>query len=197
VIEDCMNNELMRTQRLLLRPPIESDVEGLWCHVTDQRITEFLAWEPHRDKSDTLSMIVALREATNAGKGYHWIIDAGGHVAGLISLIDVRRKHRSWIYDRAELSYWLGPDYQGNGYATEAGRAIISFAFQKLRLHKVILGHADLNKSSERVALRLGFRKYAVERDAFCKEGVWHELCWYDLLASECVQLAKGKRRVY
>lgn len=176
---------IIETERLVLRPPTPDDLDRLWPHVTDARITEFLAWDPHTDKTVTLSMINALRDAQLAGRGYHWLIVVNGSVAGLISLIDIRRQHRAWVYNRAELSYWLGPAFQGKGYVTEASRAVVAFGFGKLCLHKIILGHAVENIASRKVALRLGFNEYAKERDAFQKQEVWHALRWYDLLESE------------
>ena len=176
---------ILKTARLELRPPLLGDVDALWPHVTDARITEFLAWSPHQDKSVTAGMIKALQEAQSGGKGYHWVIVLDGAIIGLTSLIDVRRAHRVWTFDRAELSYWLAPEFQGQGLATEAGRAVLSFAFERLGLHKIILGHAADNPPSGRVALRLGFKPYGRERDAFMKAGQWHDLIWYDILKDE------------
>jgi RimJ/RimL family protein N-acetyltransferase len=58
-----------------------------------------------------------------------------------------------------ELGWMLRPEYRGNGYATEAGRAALDFAFSKVKaLRAISLIRLD-NSASERVARRLGGRQ--------------------------------------
>ncbi|MEY2494824.1 MAG: [ribosomal protein S5]-alanine N-acetyltransferase [Verrucomicrobiota bacterium] len=175
----------LQTERLVLRPPALEDVDALWPHVSDPRITRFLAWGPHPNKEVTKSMLRSLIEAQKQGKGFHWIVFRGKELLGILSLIDVRRTHRCWTLDRAELAYWLGPACQGFGYATEAARWVLQFAFEKLALHKVIVYHVSENPSSGAVAQRLGFRYIGEEMEAFQKEGHWYHLKHYEMLKRE------------
>ena len=172
------------TQRLVLRPPVLSDIEGLWPHVTDSRLTRFLAWEPHTERDQTRIMIQSLIDAQAVGRGFHWIVELAGQVVGLGSLIDVRRQHRCWTINRAELAYWIGAEFQQKGIATEASRAIVEFAFNHLGLNKVVLYHASDNLASGVIPLRLGFRYVGEEQEAFNKSGQWHSLKYYELLKS-------------
>jgi RimJ/RimL family protein N-acetyltransferase len=57
-----------------------------------------------------------------------------------------------------ELSYALGREHWGNGYATEAGRALIGYAFEQLRLPRIAYGVDGANTRSVAVLRRLGFR---------------------------------------
>jgi [ribosomal protein S5]-alanine N-acetyltransferase len=57
-----------------------------------------------------------------------------------------------------ELSYALGRRYWGNGYATEAGRALVAYAFETLRLWRIAYGVDGGNARSVGVMRRLGFR---------------------------------------
>lgn len=158
---------------------------ALWPHVTDPRITTFLAWEPHQNQHETLTMLKALIQGQKEGKGFHWLAMHEEKLVGLVSLIDVRRTHRAWTWNRAELAYWVTPEAQGHGFATEAARAVIDTGFARLALHKIIVYHAADNPPSGRVVQKLGFRHVGNEREAFCKHGLWHDLCHYELLASE------------
>jgi RimJ/RimL family protein N-acetyltransferase len=175
----------LETSRLTLEPPSAADVDALWPHVTDPRITTFLAWEPHQERSQTESMIDALAKAQMAGSGFHWIVRNAGRTMGLVSLIDVRRVHRAWTWNRAELAYWIAPEAQGHGFATEASREILRFAFGPLAFHKIIVYHAMDNPPSGRVVQKLGFRHVGDEREAFFKNGQWHDLCHYEMLESD------------
>ena len=175
----------LTTTRLSLRTPCSEDVEALWPHVTDSRLATFLAWEPHQNQDETRSMIAALVDAQTLGKGFHWVVLRGDMVVGLVSLIDVRRTHRAWTWNRAELAYWIAPGAQGQGFATEAAEAVMRFAFGPLGLHKLAVYHAVDNPPSCRVVEKLGFRLVGDEREAFSKQGRWHDLRHYEMLQSE------------
>jgi RimJ/RimL family protein N-acetyltransferase len=176
---------LLHTERLVLRAPALEDVDALWPHVTDSRITRFLAWDPHPSKDVTENMLRGLIEAQEQGKGFHWIVLREEELIGIVSLIDVRRTHRCWTLNRAELAYWLGSACQGFGYATEAARRVIQFAFEDLAFHKIVVYHVTDNPPSGAVAQRLGFRYVGEELEAFEKEGNWYDLKQYELLERE------------
>lgn len=171
----------IESERLILRPPSVTDVGRLF-ELMSEDITEFLSWEPHRDPSTTLAVVESLIEAQKNERGYHWCICLNDYIIGLVSLIDVKRKIRTWTLDRSELSYWIGKDYQGKGYVTEACRKIIDFGFNNLNLHKIIVAHAAQNDRSESVCKKLNFVKYSHEHDAFKKQNQWHDLIWYELI---------------
>ena len=175
----------LTTSRLSLRAPCVDDAAALWPHVTDVRVTTHLAWEPHRSQDDTRSMIESLIAAQTFGTGFHWVVRHGEKVVGLVSLIDVRRRHRAWSLNRAELAYWITPAAQGHGFATDAALAAMRFGFGALGLHKVLVYHAADNPRSGRVIEKLGFRLVGVEREAFSKQGRWHDLRHYEMLESE------------
>jgi ribosomal-protein-alanine N-acetyltransferase len=58
-----------------------------------------------------------------------------------------------------ELTYAFGRAYWGNGYATEACRAVIDFAFDELKLGRLVTGCADANVAARRLQDRLGMRR--------------------------------------
>lgn len=184
-----LNEISLETRRLTLRTPEVIDVAGLWPHMSDASITTFLAWEPHSDQSRTLSIVESLRQNQIDGIGYHWVIEYESEIVGLVSLIDVRRDHLTWTLNRGELAYWIAPEFQGRGFATEAATAVLRYAFQALCLEKVRVAHALENIASQRVSERLGFRFYAHERRAFRKNSQWHDMIWYDLLRDEFLHL--------
>ena len=173
------------TTRLELRALYKADAQGLWPLVSDRRLTNFLAWEAHQSLAETESMITALSAAQQAGRSFHWVVSHAGQIVGLVSLIDVCRKHRSWTLNRAELAYWIGPPHQRRGYATEASAAVVAFGFGALQLHKIRVYHAADNSASSRTIEKLGFRFVGEEKEAFQKNGIWHHLRHFELLVSE------------
>lgn len=179
------------TQRLTLRALTEGDAPALWPLVSDGRLTPFLAWEPHCSIEETECMIASLIDAQKTGRGFHWVVIHAGQIVGLVSLIAVLRQHRCWTLNRAELAYWIGLPYQGLGYATEAAAAIMEFGFNKLYLHKIRVYHAVDNPASGRTIAKMGFRFVGEEKEAFQKDGVWHDLRHFEMLVSE---LSKSPR---
>jgi [ribosomal protein S5]-alanine N-acetyltransferase len=175
---------VISTERLILRPPSMDDAERLFTLMSDNNLTRFLTWEPHSGIDNTQSVIQSLIEAQKNDRGYHWCVLHQSEIIGLVSLIDVRRKIRTWILNRAELSYWIGTQYQGKGFATEAAKAIVEFGFLNLGFHRIIVAHASKNVESEKICSKIGFSKYAYEHDAFAKENEWHDLVWYERINS-------------
>ena len=58
----------------------------------------------------------------------------------------------------AELGYWIGKPYWGQGYATEAARVVMSYGFGKMGVRRFVCKHLDGNEASARVIRKLGFR---------------------------------------
>jgi ribosomal-protein-alanine N-acetyltransferase len=56
-----------------------------------------------------------------------------------------------------ELGFHLRPEHWGRGLAYEAGRAVIGFAFEKLKAEALFAGHHPANAPSSRVLAKLGF----------------------------------------
>lgn len=176
-----MNFEI-DTLRLKLKPPSVNDIEPLFELMNKYVDTTYLNWEPHTNIETTKKLVNNLIESQKQGRGYHWCIFFECKLVGFASLIDVRRVIRTWTLDRAELSYWIGTPYIGNGFATEASKVIIDFGFNNLLLHKIVIAHAEHNIESKRICEKLNFKQYAHEHDAFMKENKWHDLIWYELL---------------
>jgi RimJ/RimL family protein N-acetyltransferase len=99
-------------------------------------------------------------------------------VIGLLTLI--RRKNR-----QAELGYALGVKFRGQGYATEAGVALIEYAFKELELHRISATTSSANASSYRVMERLGMRREAPLKEASFRDGVRYDTLIYAVLAQE------------
>lgn len=65
----------------------------------------------------------------------------------------------TWINrSMAELGYWIGEPYWGNGYCSEAVEALIGCAFEKLGIEKIVAEHWRANPASGRVMQKAGMR---------------------------------------
>ncbi|WPL14174.1 GNAT family N-acetyltransferase [Thiorhodovibrio litoralis] len=166
---------------LAVRPVRIQDADALFPAMADPALSRFLAWAPHVTVEETRSVLAALEGAQSDGKAWHWTVLLNDHPVGLVSLIDVRRTHRTWRLDRAEMAYWIAPEAQGCGLASRASAMVADLAFGSLGLEKLLIANAKDNPSSGRVAERLGARIIGTELRAFEKDGCWHNLIWREL----------------
>lgn len=88
-------------------------------------------------------------------------------------------------HGQAELGYWVGKPYWGNGYCTEASRAILKYGFRERKLHRIHAKHYVRNPASGRVMQKLGMQQEGVLRDHLFKWGVYEDVAIYGILESE------------
>jgi len=85
----------------------------------------------------------------------------------------------------AELGYWVGQEFRGQGYATEAGAALIAYGFESPGLFRIYArAHPD-NPGSCRVLLKLGMVPEGVLRGHSVRLGTRHDMAFFGLLATE------------
>jgi RimJ/RimL family protein N-acetyltransferase len=102
-----------------------------------------------------------------------WAVEekASGALIGQIGLVH----HPDWIADPAkvEIGWMLALDAWGRGFATEGARASLAYAFEQLRMERIISISKPANRRSERVMQRLGL--------SFAGRTYWkdHEVIWY------------------
>jgi ribosomal-protein-alanine N-acetyltransferase len=182
---DLPINLELTTPRLRLRRLLPSDAASMWPDMADPEISRWMAWDAHRDPQQTEAFIAYEQARWEAGRGVTFAVLEKDRFCGIVSLIGLTRIHRALTYNRAELAYWLGRAHRGQGLATEAGTVVLRFGFGPLGLHKVHVGHFGANAASQALIERLGFRHVGIQRQEFCKDGVWHDHHLYEMLDKE------------
>lgn len=151
----------IETPRLRLRPWSNADATALFELARDPRIGMLCGWKPFEcidDAHEALSTVLA------APDSYAVTLGSTGELVGSIALrIDTASPEASV----ADIGYWIGAPYWGNGYATEAGHAIIDRA-RELGVETIILKFFDGNDASRRVSEKLGFAWRSREEDVEC-----------------------------
>lgn len=174
----------LTTERLSLRPVQVSETEEFFPLFCDPVISKDMAWTAHTDRDQSRQFLIDAENAFKLMRAVHWAVRHQGSLVGLFSLIDLRARHRSIDYNRAELAYWLSPSHQRRGFMTEAGIAVVDFSFTQMNLNKLIVSHHAGNTASERLIRKLGFRFLYLEQEAFSKNGMKIDVHHYDLLHS-------------
>jgi len=149
--------EQLVTQRLVLRPPRAGDGAEVNRAVRESR-AELRRWMPWA------------RKASSVAESEAFCREAGANFAArkdLMLLLWLKDKpvlvggsglHRiDWKIPKFEIGYWIRTRYAGNGYATEAVRAIAGFARKTLKARRLEIRMDTRNQRSWRLAERLGF----------------------------------------
>ena len=139
---------VLETERLVLRAPRLGDAKVVKTLANDRRIAENTARIPHPYKlSDAEDFI----SSANRSNETVFLITARDVVIGACGFAQVDRHP-------PEIGYWLGTKYWGNGYATEAVRALIDHAFTDLDSEALQAAARVTNPASRRVLEKCGFQ---------------------------------------
>ena len=193
------------TPRLCLRPFTLADAPRVRELAGDKRIAETTATIPHPYPEGAAEQWIATLEpfTTIPRDSVFAITLAGtrtpgrehdptdtGHLVGCVGL----RQSQDAQHERAELGYWIGVPYWSRGFATEAGRSVLAYAFSKMNLHRVIASHFTDNPASGRVMQKLGMTCEGILREHFHKDGTFHDVAAYAILHGEWVRQRKPSR---
>ncbi len=141
---------VLETARLLLRAPRLDDAQALAVLANDRRMAENTARIPHPyGLADAQSFLGHLDDSEREIAFAITLSDET--LIGLCGLQDERG-------ETPEIGYWLGLPYWGQGYATEAVRALIDHAFEDLGLERLEAGARVSNPASRRVLEKCGFQ---------------------------------------
>jgi RimJ/RimL family protein N-acetyltransferase len=177
-------DEPIETERLVLRRWHRDDVEALFEQQSDPAVAAYLPREV-RDREEAEAALAA-RIASRGLAGDDDEISLAverredGRVIG-----DLTLWLRSAEWAQAEIGYVFSPAAAGQGYATEAARALVDVAFDALAAHRVYARADARNEASTRLLERLGMRCEARFRENQIFKGVWCEEVVYAVLASE------------
>lgn len=153
---------ILETERLVLRPWKESDAESLYEYAKHPAIGPIAGWPVHTSVENSLQII---REVFNVDETYA-VTHKGDDVAiGSIGLIIGDKSDLGLGANEAELGYWIGKPFWGQGFIPEASREIIRHAFEDLALTTLWCGYFEENDNSKRVAEKCGFTLQRIEKD--------------------------------
>jgi RimJ/RimL family protein N-acetyltransferase len=174
----------IRTERLVLRPFTEADLEDVLSYQSDPEVVRFLLYGV-RDAAEVRAWLrerAAETELTDEGQtlalGVEW--PAAGRLIGQVNL-----RWRSRESRQGEVGYTFNSAFHGKGLATEAVTAVLRLGFEGLGLHRVY-GECDaLNRPSAALMERLGMRREAHFKGDFWFKGRWSDSLIYGMLEDE------------
>lgn len=180
--DESITPPTIETERLVLRPLSSDDAVEIARLAADRDIAATTLHIPHPYKLQDAEEFIGKQEAAfEAGTSANVAVTlrSNGSLVGAIGLA-VRRD-----YARAELGYWIGKPYWNDGYATEAGRAMVGYAFETLGLNRVCAHHFARNAASGRVLQKIGMRLEGCLRQHIRKWDRYEDCVYYGILKTE------------
>jgi ribosomal-protein-alanine N-acetyltransferase len=172
----------LHTARLRLRPFTDADSDALFALHSSADVLRYWDAPPWSDRSRAERFIAACRQMAEEGTGARLAIDGAsdGAFIGWCSLTRWNPDHRS-----ASMGYCLGEAAWGHGYATEAARGVLQWAFDTLDLNRVQAETDTRNAASARVLEKLGFMREGTLREDCVVNGEVSDSWVYGLIRSQ------------
>ena len=149
---------VLETERLTLRRPTLADVQALAQLANDRRIAENTRRLPHPYLQD--HAVEFVRATSTDGSETVFLIEQNHSPVGMVGI------DRSEP-DAPELGYWLGVAHWGQGFGTEAARAVIDFCFEEFDTEHLLSGARVANPASRNILEKCGFQWSGVELHRF------------------------------
>jgi RimJ/RimL family protein N-acetyltransferase len=169
----------LHTARLRLRPVTRADADALFALHSNAYVLRYWDAPPWTDPARAERFVAASRQMAEEGSGARLAIDraSDGAFIGWCALSRWNPDFRS-----ASLGYCLSDAAWGHGYATEAARALLDWAFATLDLNRVQAETDTRNAASARVLEKLGFVREGTLREDCIVNGDVSDSWVYGLL---------------
>ncbi|HSI02639.1 MAG TPA: GNAT family N-acetyltransferase [Reyranella sp.] len=172
----------IETERLRLRAFRQADLNALHALYADAENLRYWGTDPSPSIDETRRML-RWHIAYHPAQYVLWAVEER-KARRLIGMINYHRRDRR--ERRADVGWIMAPGLQGKGYMTEAGRALLRYLIDRLKIHKVEALIRPDNKPSAALAKRLGFRlEGGPIRDRWWVGERWHSVMLYGLVAGE------------
>ncbi len=170
-------NEILESERLLLRPFSIDDIEDVFEYAKDDQVTEFLTWESHNSISETEKIVKELY--MNQPGIYAIELKSDQKCIGCIDLrVDIQN-------DKGSFGYVMNRSYWNRGYMSEALRLILTLAFSELELNRIESTYYAGNKASGRVMEKCGMKYEGTGLQELRVFGIYHDVVHYAILKED------------
>jgi len=168
----------LETARLRIRPYSEADIPELLPLIGAREVAATTLRIAHPYTVEDAKAFLALAQEPDKLWLAVTLRSDGRQIGGIGLRIDEQHQH-------AELGYWLGVPYWGQGYATEAATEMLRYGFEDLGMHRIFASHFAHNPASGRILRKLGMRYEGCQRAHLRKWDQFVDSELYGLLRRE------------
>lgn len=184
MVRMALETPTLRTERLTLRPFDDGDRDAIYALQSDAHVLRYWDSPPWTDPSRADRFLATCRTMAEEGSAVRLAVERtdDGAFLGWVTLHEWNPAFRS-----AKAGYCFAEAAWGHGYATEATRALIAWAYAELDLNRVQAGVDTRNPASARVLEKLGFVLEGTQREDCIVDGVVSDTWVYGLLRRDRV----------
>lgn len=175
--------QTIETERLILRRFEYTDDDAMLRYwIADEKIQSLYSEPVYTTKEAVKELLDKYIGSYEREDYYRWAIIEKDSVEciGQIAYFLVDNKNHF-----AEIEYCIGSDFQRQGLATEATKAVIAYGFEKMNLHKVQICTKTINAPSKRVIEKCGLTHEGTLRDYFYMNGEYVGRLFFSILKDE------------
>jgi RimJ/RimL family protein N-acetyltransferase len=172
------------TERLTLRPLRATDLPAFLAYRADPEVARYQGFEPYTEAQAEAFIASQTNQPIPAPPG-EWVQIGIARAADDLLLGDCALHRDGYDPRLAEIGVTLDARHQGQGYAREALRGLLSFCFETLQLHRVMATMDVRNAAAVRLVEQLGLRREGHFRQNGWYKGEWCDEYQYALLSSE------------
>ncbi|MDP7116303.1 MAG: GNAT family protein [Candidatus Woesearchaeota archaeon] len=157
----------LKGKGFVLRYYRKGDETSLQKNINNKKIYRYTCEIPHPYTFKTAKQWVKDNVVNNKKRKkekINFVIDQEGKVIGGVGLFDIRPH-------KAELGYWLGEKYWGQGIVPQAVTLVVDYGFSKIGLSRIYASTMMPNKQSQKVLLKAGFKKEGMMKKYYLKDG--------------------------
>lgn len=155
-----LNGICLETQRLLLRPFKQTDLDDFYEYASVEGVGEMAGWKHHENKEQSLEI---LNRFIENDQDFAIVFKKSGKVIGSLGVKKYGLEEKLTEFDGyigREIGYVLSKAFWGQGLMTEAVKAVIDYLFDALHYDFLTCGYYDFNVRSKRVQEKCGFKPY-------------------------------------
>jgi len=179
---DSKTLPVITTDRIVLRWISEHDVDSLFEIFSDPQVARYWSAPPYTDREDAVKLQreIAAGNETNTMIKWGLALRDSDRIIGTTTLFNLNLDN-----GRAELGYAMGRAHWGKGYMNEALQAVLSHAFEVMKLRRLEADVDPRNTASIRTLERLGFQREGYLRERWHVNGEIQDALFYGLLHRE------------
>lgn len=168
-------------RRVVLREFTREDVDDVLAIIGDDKVTTWLSFDS-RDRTQAVAMIEGTIERAQQKPRSEFYLGVTKH--GDDRVIGFARIGLSGV-QAGKLGYAITEKEWGRGYATDAARTLVTYAFKELSLHRITAAIGPDNAASIAMVQQLGFTREGELRDHVFTNGRWRDSILFSVLAHE------------
>ena len=153
-----LNGIIIETDRLILRPFSQSDLQDFYAYAKVEGVGEMAGWSHHENMEKTQEILNLFIEED---KTFAIVYKRNNKLIGSLGVEEYGLEEKLsefFDYQGREIGYVLSKDYWGKGLMPEAVKSVINYCFETIGCNYLLCSCSPVNKQSARVMEKCGFQ---------------------------------------